>query len=57
MLSQTILSGKMPTKAEDNDNIPTDEDVEDEFEEDLEDDFAEDADDGVEVQNDQEISY
>lgn len=55
MLSQTILTEKMPTKAEDSDNIPTDEDVEDEFEEDLEDDFAEDADDGVEVQNDQEI--
>jgi hypothetical protein len=52
MLSQTILTGKMATQAEDSDNIPTDEDVEDEFEEDLEDDFAEDADDGVEVQND-----
>jgi len=46
------LSEKMPLKAEDSDNIPTDEDVEDEFEEDLEDDFAEDADEGVEVQND-----
>jgi hypothetical protein len=46
MLSQTIMSGKMPTKAEDSDNNPTDEDVEDEFEKDLEDDFAEDADDG-----------
>ena len=42
----------MLLKAEDNDNIPTDEDVEDEFEEDLEDDFAEDLDDDVEVQND-----
>jgi hypothetical protein len=54
MLSLTILTGKMPTKAKDSDsdNIPTDEDVEDEFEEDLEDDFAEDADEGVEVQND-----
>ena len=42
----------MPLKAEERDNIPTDEDVEDEFEEDLEDDFAEDIDDDVEVQND-----
>jgi len=54
MLSQTALSGKMPTKADDNDNIPMDEDIEDEFEEDLENDFAEDEDDGVEVQNDKE---
>lgn len=46
------MSEKMPLKAEDSDNIPTDEDVEDEFEEDLEDDFAEDTDDDVEVQND-----
>ena len=54
MLTLTILTERMPTKAEDSnsDNIPTDEDVEDEFEEDLEDDFAEDADDGVEVQSD-----
>ena len=42
----------MPLKAEDSDNFPTDEDVEDEFEEDLEDDFAEDIDDDIEVQND-----
>lgn len=42
----------MALKAEDNGNIPTDEDVEDEFEEDLEDDFAEGIDDDVEVQND-----
>lgn len=46
------MSEKMPLKAEGSDNIPTDEDVEDEFEEDLEDDFAEDIDDDVEVQND-----
>ncbi|MGI8718957.1 MAG: hypothetical protein ACR2KF_00345 [Nitrososphaeraceae archaeon] len=42
----------MPLKAEDSDNIATDEEVEDEFEEDLKDDFAEDIDDDVEVQND-----
>jgi hypothetical protein len=42
----------MPLKAENSNNVPTDEDVEDEFEEDLEDDFAEDIDDEVEVQND-----
>ncbi len=42
----------MPLKGEDSDSIPTDEDVEDEFEEDLEADFAEDIDDDVEVQND-----
>jgi hypothetical protein len=42
----------MPTEAESSNNIPTDEDVEDEFEEDLEDDFAEVIDDDVEVQND-----
>ena len=42
----------MPLKAEDSDNVQTDEDVEDEFEEDLEGDFAEDIDDDVEVQND-----
>jgi hypothetical protein len=42
----------MPLKAEDSDNITTDEEVEDEFEEDLEADFAEDIDDDVEVQND-----
>ena len=42
----------MPLKVEDSDNIPTDEDVEDEFEEDLKNDFAEDIDDDAEVQND-----
>lgn len=46
------MSEKIPLKAEDSDNIPTDEEVEDEFEEDLEADFAEDIDDDVEVQND-----
>jgi len=42
------LSEKIPLKSEDSDNIPTDEEVEDEFEEDLEADFAEDIDDDVE---------
>lgn len=46
------MSEKIPLKAEDSDNIPTDDDVEDEFEEDLEDDFAEDIDDDIDVEND-----